>query len=209
MMKPLSLLVLMIFGFGVRVGATTWVGASFKSYAGAGFSKRSCVSLSPGASNLNAGRLLTLHTAPLITVTGYFNPESTTYGTPSSSDQFTVSGSSLTAGITLSAPAGFQISTNRSSSYSSSITIGSAGTYGPASVYIRIAARTGVLAAGYSGAVTLTSPGAITVSSNVIYGQVNPFPMRIVLYDQSKYYGDVLTSLLLPGIYPPGRTAKY
>lgn len=146
--------------------------------------------------------------ASVIIVTGTFAFESTTYGTPSSTDMFMVSGTFLTAGITITAPAGFQISTNRSISYTSSITVGGAGTLSPTSIYIRLAALTGVSLTGYSGTITLASPGAATVYSSTISGQVNPFLLNLTLIGQNKNYGVVLASGLATGYVLTGANGE-
>jgi hypothetical protein len=81
-------------------------------------------------------------------------------GTASASQSFTVSGSNLSANITATAPAGFEISTNNSS-FSSSLDLPeSSGNVTDTTLYARIAASapTGSI----SGNITLASTGATT-----------------------------------------------
>ena len=99
--------------------------------------------------------------SPTITTTGTLAALTTTAGTASSSTSFTVSGSNLTAGILVTPPAGFEVSTDNTT-FGSTVTIAGTGTIAATTVYIRLAAST---AAGtYSGNVVLTSTGATTVN---------------------------------------------
>ena len=53
---------------------------------------------------------------------------STTYGTAAAVGTFTVSGSEIWDGITITAPAGFEVSTNEADGYAASINVGGLGT---------------------------------------------------------------------------------
>ena len=100
-------------------------------------------------------------TSPAITTTGTLAALTTTAGTASSSTSFTVSGSNLTAGILVTPPAGFEVSTDNTT-FSNTVNIAGTGTIASTTVYVRLAAAT---AAGtYSGNVVLTSTGATTVN---------------------------------------------
>ncbi len=89
---------------------------------------------------------------------------STTTGTASPAQYFTISGFDLTAPVQLNAPAGYELSTNEMGPFAASINVNpNAGEINAVKIYIRLA---GSNAAGYySGNVELTSSGA--VSSNL------------------------------------------
>lgn len=102
---------------------------------------------------------------PAIALTGSLSAFSTTEGTASASQSFSVSGSNLTANISLTAPSGFELSTDNSN-FTSPISV--SGT-SPTTVYVRIAAS--AAAGSSSGNITASSAGAdnqtIAVSGTV------------------------------------------
>jgi alpha-galactosidase len=154
----------------VRLAANTAAG----SYSG------NITLSSPGAvSQTRAIASSTVSGGPAITVgSTSLSTRSTTSGTASSTRTFTVSGSSMTAGITVVAPAGFEISFG-TNPYASSILIGSAGTISNTTVNVRLAAAT--RPGTYSGNITLNSLGAPqrTVATNT--WTVNPTSAAITL----------------------------
>ena len=86
-------------------------------------------------------------------------------GSVSSEQNFNVSGSGLTADITVTAPSGFEVSTTSGGSFSSSVTLSeSGGTVGSTNVYVRLASA--LVASGASdtpsGNITCASTGAST-----------------------------------------------
>ena len=102
---------------------------------------------------------------PTISSVGTLSAVSTTYGTASvSPTSFTVSGSAMAAGITVTAPAGFEVSTTSDFSANvgdnaSPIVIGSAGTISNTLIYVRLKATASYAGSPYSGNITLTSTG--------------------------------------------------
>jgi len=112
----------------------------------------------------------------------------TVYGTPSTSGLFTVSGDNLKAGLTVTAPAGFEVSTDNIT-FSKTVTVGSAGTVLPTAVYIRLA-KTAVVGT-YSGTVVVSSTGAAngTVVLNM-NNNVARAPLTIIADDKSKITGN-------------------
>ena len=106
---------------------------------------------------------------PEISIQGGPVQLNTTAGTPSDASSFTVSGANMTAGISVTAPTGFEVSTSSNASFSSNITVGTSGTITSTPVYVRIPANAS--SANYSGNITLSSTGAesknISVSGNV------------------------------------------
>lgn len=85
---------------------------------------------------------------------------------------FTVSGSSLTADVTVTAPTGYEVCKTENGTYTSSVTFDKgSGTLSAQTVYVRLAS--GKVAGSYSGNVTCTSTGATT--KNVAVSGSVPF----------------------------------
>ena len=96
---------------------------------------------------------------------------STTIGTQSSAQTFTVSGSYLTANATVTAPAGYVVSLSSGSGYGSSVTVTeSGGTISSTTIYVAISASAPV--GNPSGNVTVASTGA-TTQNVAVSGTVN------------------------------------
>lgn len=110
-------------------------------------------------------------TTPLIIASGTLNTFTTYTGTPSASQSYTLTGSNLTAGIVVTPPAGFAISTDNSTFYTTAQTL--ASTYNGL-VYVRL---TGTTAGSYSGNITHTSTGATQVDKAVSGTVSDPVPL--------------------------------
>jgi hypothetical protein len=115
--------------------------------------------------------------SPTISVSGSLSGLSTTYGTPSATTSFTVSGAAMTAGITITPPTSFEVATSSDFSTtigtnSSPLVIGSAGTIPNTTIHVRIRAVSTVAGSPYSGNITLTSTGAssenIATASSIV-----------------------------------------
>ncbi|HPS40012.1 MAG TPA: chitobiase/beta-hexosaminidase C-terminal domain-containing protein [Candidatus Cloacimonadota bacterium] len=106
---------------------------------------------------------------PTINVTGSLTAFSTTTGTPSANQSYTLSGSNLTANISVAVPAGFVISTDQSTWLSS---LSLASTFS-GSVYVRM---TGTSAGSFSGNITHNSTGATEVTLAVSGTVTDPTP---------------------------------
>lgn len=130
----------------------------------------------------------------VIAATGTLSPLSTIYGTPSTSTSFSVSGSSMNAGILVTPPAGFEVSTDNTH-FSQTLTVGSSGTITATTVYIRLTSKTPV--SSYSGNVILSSAGATNVNVFVPYSIVNPAPLTITANNVQKRSGQTLTNSFL------------
>lgn len=114
---------------------------------------------------------------PTISTTGTLSALSTTYGTASSNTSFSVSGANMQAGILVTAPTGFEVSTNSGSGFASSITVGAAETIASTEVFVRLAAAT--TPGTYSGNVVLTSTNATTVNVPTVSSTVNQKELTI------------------------------
>ena len=122
---------------------------------------------------------------PAFSETGSLTAMETTYGTPSASQSFTVSGTSTRAGILLAAPPGFELSLDNNV-FSPMLTAGGAGTINSTTVYVRIAAATVV--GTYSGHILLTSPGAANLTVAIPNSTVTPADLVIIADDKTKAF---------------------
>jgi gliding motility-associated-like protein len=129
---------------------------------------------------------------PAIVTAGTLSAVSTTFGTASGNTSFTVSGTGLSAGITATAPAGFEISTTAGGGFGSSVTVPqTSGVVGTTTLYVRLASTT---AAGtYSGNVALSTTGATPVNVATISSTVNKATLTITASNVTKTYGQALT----------------
>lgn len=116
---------------------------------------------------------ITVETAgtPTIIASGTLNAFTAYTGTPSASQSYNLSGSNLTAGIAVTPPAGFAISTDDATFYTSAQTLASTFN-GP--VYVRL---TGTTAGSFSGNITHTSAGATQVDKAVSGTVTDPVPL--------------------------------
>jgi hypothetical protein len=132
-------------------------------------------------------------TTPLLSANGTLTSLSTTYGNASASTSFVVSGTNMTSGILVSAPAGFEVSQTAggASGYAATQTLGSAGTIAATTVYLRLAATTA--AETYSGTVTCSSTGATSASLSVPASTVRPKLLTVIATDRTKPFGSALT----------------
>ncbi len=98
---------------------------------------------------------------PTITTTGSLSNFRTVPGMPSVAQSYTVAGSNLTANITITPPAGFELSTN-GTTYASSLSLTqTSGSVAATTIYVRL---TGATLGDYSGNLAHTSTGATTVN---------------------------------------------
>jgi hypothetical protein len=130
---------------------------------------------------------------PLLTVNGTLTALSTTYGNASAPTSFVVSGTNMTSGILVSAPAGFEVSQTAggASGYAATQTVGASGTIAATTVYLRLAATTA--AETYSGIVTCSSAGAISASLSVPASTVRAKILTITATNRTKPFGSTLT----------------
>jgi hypothetical protein len=127
--------------------------------------------VSTGASSANVAVNGTVTGPTIITSTATLNLGSTYETFPSTPVSYTVSGSILTNQTVITAPANVEISLTSGSGYTNSITIAQTGTWGPTTIYARIAASAAV--GSVSGNITHVSSGAAT-QNVAVSGTVNP-----------------------------------
>jgi len=131
--------------------------------------KTATLNVVPGNSDFNSvsSSLSGTGVQPLITVsaTSLTDFGNIPINTNSATKSYTVSGSNLTANISISAPSGFQISTSQSSGFSSSLTLTqSSGTVSTTTIYARFSPTT---TGNQSGNISHTSTGASTKNVSV------------------------------------------
>lgn len=91
---------------------------------------------------------------------------------PSAEQSFTTSGSDLTAGLVITAPTNYEVSTTAGSGFGNSVTLTpTSGTVASTTIYTRL--KSGLAVGTYNGTLTATSSGAptkqITLSGSVSY----------------------------------------
>ncbi len=150
--------------------------------------------VSTGAATVNVNVTGTTVNQPVITVTQNLQPFSQTLGTPSARQSFTVAGANLTGSITVTPPAGYEVSVNAVNWFTTSTPLvieQSAGTVTSRTVWIRLNAST---TGDHNGEVTLQSAGATqrtiavtgkTVTNLIIYP--NPVTDVLNLYHPQLY----------------------
>ncbi|MBN1538152.1 MAG: DNRLRE domain-containing protein, partial [Anaerolineales bacterium] len=103
----------------------------------------------------------TVPSGPYISTSGTLSPFSTEPGVPSDAQTYTVAGTNLTDDILITAPDGFQLSTD-GSAYMTGLTLTqSGGSVLPTTVYVRLYSEDGDT---YSGNIIHTSTGAASVN---------------------------------------------
>jgi len=116
-----------------------------------------------GQAETNKPYITVNYIAGVITATSSMTAFTSCPSTASTSQSFTVSGSNMAAGITVTAPAGFEVSTDNStwSGNGGNVTVGAAGTIASTTVYARMAA---VASAPASNDIVCSSSGATSVN---------------------------------------------
>ena len=118
---------------------------------------------------------------PAITASGTLTGLTTVYGSASATTtSFSLNGSYLTNSITITAPSGFEVSTNATSGFASSITVSQiSGSVASTIIYVRIPATATVLNSPYSGDIVCSSTGAEFVNVATASSTVTPKAISI------------------------------
>lgn len=126
--------------------------------------------------------------SPMIEITASLTDFSTLLGTPSPEQQYTVTGLFLTAGISVTAPAGFALSTDNTT-YSNTLNLASSFS---GTVYVRL---TGATAGTFSGNIVHSSTGAETQNLAVNGAVTDPSIQTTFLEEEFNYpAGDLLSA---------------
>ncbi len=120
-------------------------------------------------------------TYPVMTPTGSFTAFNTIAGTPSASQSIAISGTNIAAGITITPPSGFEISTDNST-FSSSFIVGSSGTISIPNLYLRLTAAAPVGTYGGSGNnLVVTSTNAATLNIAIPTSNVTAAAVPVIV----------------------------
>lgn len=141
---------------------------------------------------------ITVNPTANITATVPLQQLNTSYGTPSASASFTVSGTNLSAGILVTPPVGFELSTDNIT-FTNTVTVGTAGSLNAVPVYIRLKSTTN--AGGYAGNIVLSSAGAPATNVQMPNSMVTPAPLTIQANNASKVYGAILNSNIISAAF--------
>jgi len=151
---------------------------------------------------------------PTIATTGTLAAVSTTYGASSASPtSFSVSGTNMAAGITVTPPVGFEVSTTSDftanvGTNAAPITVGASGTISSTTIYVRLPATATVAGSPYSGNIACSSAGAASVNVATVSSTVTPVELTITgLTGEAKTYngllpGTVTGTAALSGVLP-------
>jgi gliding motility-associated-like protein len=121
-------------------------------------------------------------TQPALNITGNLTPLTTVYGTPSTAENFTVSGVNITSGTLITPPTGFELSLD-GNNFSKTLTAGSM----PVTVFIRLAATTPV--GDYTGNIVCSNINTASVTLLMPNSTVTPAPLTIKADDKVRVYG--------------------
>ncbi len=157
--------------------------------AAAGNFSGNIVHSSTGATNVNLAVEGTVtDPTPTINITANLSPFGTQLGTPSAAQSYTVTGLFLTAGISVTAPEGFALSTDNTT-FTNTLTLASNFS---GLVYVRL---TGATAGTFSGNIVHSSTGAETQNLAVSGLVIDPNVATTLLEEEFIYpAGDLLTA---------------
>ncbi len=116
---------------------------------------------------------------PSIAPVGSLASGGSAYGTASTAQSFTVSGTGLTGNLTVTAPAGFETSLTAGSGYAATtiIPVDGTGTLANTTIYIRLAA--GNLPGNYGGELTISGGDAVSQAIVVPASTVSPKQLTV------------------------------
>ncbi len=166
---------------GYSISKTLPAGLSFSTTTGTISGTPTAVSAATDytvtAINASGGNSTTVNIAttntPVISVSGSLTPFVICAGIAATAQSFVISGTNVTADISITAPTGFELARTASGVYSSSLTLTqSGGTVAATTVYARMAA---VSSGSISGAISCTSSGA-NLQNITVSGSVNALP---------------------------------
>ena len=116
----------------------------------------------------------------------------TTYGAPSSSNAFNISGQSIYEKIVVAPPVGFEVSSNANTGFGSTLNVmQSGGIVSSRNIYIRIKSNAAV--GNLTGNIVLSSVGADTILLPVTTSYVAPASLTVTAKDLQKFYGSTIS----------------
>ncbi|WP_456315616.1 MBG domain-containing protein, partial [Pseudomonas shirazensis] len=163
----------------IKLGVTAGSGGSWGSSFSNAVNKNNTF-FSSNNGIINVGPTIVISTDSLSALT-------TTYGTPSSSNSFDLSGLAMLEAILVTPPSGFEVSTD-GINFSNTLTIGAAGAIASTKVYVRLKGT--IDAKDYSGNLVLTSNGTTTINIPIATSTVNKAVLKIKTVSTERFYGD-------------------
>ena len=161
--------------------ASTTISVRLSAEASVGSPTGNVTVSSSGASNQTVSVSGTVVPPPSVTVSGTLSVFTTTQGTASAAQTFTVSGANLTGNVTIEAPANFEVSTNGTSFAALRTLTPSSGSVASTTVHVRITATApngsvgGNILINSSGAPASTLPASGFVGSQPAINAVSNF----------------------------------
>lgn len=135
---------------------------------------------------------------PVVSISGTPAALTTTYGTASVNTTVSVGGFALTGNVTVTAPAGFEVSTSATTGFANSIELTqTGGEVATTTVFVRLAATT--TAGSYSGNISVSSNGATTKTLATTSSTVNPATLTIVGLSAANKIYDRTTDVTVTG----------
>ena len=128
---------------------------------------------------------ITVNNIPEIATSGTLSALNTTYGTASTSGMFNISGTNMNGSILVTPPLGFEVSSDNIN-FTSTLSVGAAGTISSVPVYIRLTATSS--AGTYDGDVVLSSTGAPNINMALVSSTIAKATASIILENLTHTY---------------------
>ena len=195
---------LTITGWTGTAGASGTAGKIFVGSNSTGLTSTQLAKISFSGFNgtatiLSTGEIVPTAPTPTITGTATATPFTTTYGTASASQTFSISGSNLTADLIATAPTGFEVSSD-GTTYGSTATFTQSGGSASGSLRIRLAANATVTGSYNSQNIVLSSTGAtavnITMASSGNIVSAKPLNINGITAGNKVYDGNITATVL-------------
>ncbi|WP_158598138.1 MULTISPECIES: MBG domain-containing protein [unclassified Flavobacterium] len=170
----------------IKLGTGVASGGSWGSSLSNATNKNNTYFVSTNNGIVNVGPTIVISTNSLSGLT-------TTYGTPSDSKSFDISGIAMLEGILVTPSSEFEVSTD-GTNFTNTVTLGAVGAIASTTVYVRLKALTP--AGSYSlGNIALSSNSTTTLNVPIAISTVDKAELTIKVDDKEKFYGAVNPSL--------------
>jgi gliding motility-associated-like protein len=163
----------------IKLGAANGNGGSWGSLLSNAVNKNNLFFVSNNGI-INVGPTIVISTDNLLGFT-------TTYGTPSVSKSFTISGIAMVEAVVIAAPLGFEVSKD-GITFTDTVSVGGVGSFGDTTVFVRLKGT--IDAKDYSGNIVLKSNGTSDVNITIAKSTVNKAPLTITAEKVDRTYGE-------------------
>ncbi|WP_394772654.1 cadherin-like beta sandwich domain-containing protein [Flavobacterium sp.] len=130
---------------------------------------------------INVGPTIVIDTNTLVAMTS-------TYGTPSESKSFTISGIAMVEAVVVTAPLGFEVSKD-GITFTDTVSVGGVGSFGDTTLFVRLKGTIMAAVDYYYGNIVLTSKGTTDVNIAIAKSTVNKAPLTITTVSDKREYG--------------------